>query len=350
MDCKESTYERIHIITKKDIRNIEKAFGLRGNERHEDDATSVGLWVEEMRQSDNNPVLLYKAQGVNDSTLCKDDFVLALQTPFQAYMLMTFGNDKVVCIDSTHGTNALTTVIVVDELGEGYPVAWCLSNRTDTVLLTHFFQSVKERSRVIAPQYIMTDDAEQLYNAWISAFGGTPHKLLCTWHVDHAWRGHLLSIKDQKLSQTIYHNLRVLLEETDKEKFEELLKQTQAQLKSSTKTLSFSDYFTTYYVARKSQWAACYRKGAQLNTNMYVEAFHRLLKHVYMKGKCNKRVDKCIHMLVKLERDKAFERLRKLEKGKISSRLTVIHKRHLASQKLSPLLLLLLLALYSDQH
>ena len=185
----------------------------------------------------------------------------------------------------------------------------------------------------------MTDDAEQFYNAWISAFGGTPHKFLCTWHVDRAWRGHLLSIKDQKLSQTIYHNLRVLLEETDNKKFEELLKQTQAQLKSSTKTLSFSDYFTTYYVARKSQWAACYRKGAQLNTNMYVEAFHRLLKHVYMKGKCNKRVDKCIHMLVKLERDKAFERLIKLEKGKISSRLTVIHKRHLASQKLSPLLI-----------
>ena len=333
-------YERIHIISMKDIRNIEKAFGLRGNERHKDDATSVGLWVEEMKRSDNNPVLLYKAQGEKDSFLHKDDFVLALQTPFQAYMLKTFGNGKVVCIDSTHGTNAydfsLTTVVVVDELGEGYPVAWCLSNRTDTELLTHFFQSVKDKSGLIAPRYIMTDDAEQFYNAWTSAFGGTPHKLLCTWHIDRAWRGHLLSIKDQKLSQTVYHNLRVLLEETDKEKFEVLLKQTQAQLKSSAKTMNFAEYFTTYYAARKSQWAACYRKGAQLNTNMYVEAFHRLLKHVYMKGKSNRRVDKCIHVLIKLERDKAFERLIKLEKGKISSRLTIIHKRHLASQKLSP--------------
>ena len=72
---------------------------------------------------------------------------------------------------------------------------------------------------------------------------------------------------------------------------------------------------------------------------MYVEAFHRLLKHVYMKGKYNKRVDKCVHMLVKLERDKAFERLIKLEKGKISSRLSIIHKHHLQSQKLSPSLI-----------
>jgi len=49
---------------------IEKAFGLRGNERHKDDATSVGLWVEEMRQSDHNPVLWYKAHGEKDIAHC----------------------------------------------------------------------------------------------------------------------------------------------------------------------------------------------------------------------------------------------------------------------------------------
>jgi len=97
-------------------------------------------------------------------------------------------------------------------------------------MLTHFFKSVKERSGVIAPQHIMTDDAEQFYNAWISAFGGTPHKLLCTWHVDRAWRGHLLSIKDEKLSQTIYHNLRVLY----------LRKQIRRNLKSCLNKLKYN--------------------------------------------------------------------------------------------------------------
>ena len=42
---------------------------------------------------------------------------------------------KVICIDSTHKTTGydflLITVMVVDEYGEGYPVAWCLSNRED---------------------------------------------------------------------------------------------------------------------------------------------------------------------------------------------------------------------------
>ena len=71
----------------------------------------------------------------------------------------------------------------------------------------------------------------------------------------------------------------------------------------------------------------CYRKKAGINTNMHVESFHRLLKYVYMKGKVNKRVDKCLHLLLKIARDKAYERLIKSEKGKISHRIACI--RHI---------------------
>lgn len=132
-DSVHNKFERIHLITKKDIRNVERSFGWCGSERHRDDVTSVSLWVEEMKQSDSNPVLMYKAQGERDEIMSEEDFILALQTPFQAHMLQSCGHDKIICIDSTHGTNAydfsLTTVVVVDEFGEGYPVAWCLSNK-----------------------------------------------------------------------------------------------------------------------------------------------------------------------------------------------------------------------------
>ena len=76
-------------------------------------------------------------------------------------------------------------------------------------------------------------------------------------------------------------------------------------------------------------------KGAGINTNMYVEAFHNTLKQVYMRGRVNRRVDKCLHLLLRLARDKAFDRLVKLEKGKTTNRLTVIHARHKASLELS---------------
>ena len=53
-----------------------------------------------------------------------------------------------------------------------------------------------------------------------------------------------------------------------------------------------------------------------INTNMYVESFHRTLKYIYMKGKTNRRIYNLIHILLNVSRDKGFERLCKLEKGK----------------------------------
>ena len=104
--------ERVHLITKKDLISIEKAFGLRGHQRHKDDATSISLWIEELkRQGGDHPVLFYKQQGQKESTigdnvgLDVNDFALVLQTKLQAEMLRDCGHGKVVCIDATHGTN-----------------------------------------------------------------------------------------------------------------------------------------------------------------------------------------------------------------------------------------------------
>ena len=78
---------------------------------------------------------------------------------------------------------------------------------------------------------------------------------------------------------------------------------------TSRTTADFGKYFEKHYANTKEQWAACYRKDAFINTNMYVEAFHRVLKYVYMKGKVNKRLDNCLYVLLKLARDKGFDRL-----------------------------------------
>ena len=43
---------------------LNRSFGLRRAEKHKDDALTVHLWVEEVRnQGQNNPVLFYKPQG-----------------------------------------------------------------------------------------------------------------------------------------------------------------------------------------------------------------------------------------------------------------------------------------------
>ena len=117
--------KRSHIMTKRDIFNIERAFSLRSVERHSDDATSVAMLMEEMKQSDKeSPVLFYKQQGVvlpAYNYLNKNDFVMVLQTPYQAHVMKEFGNN-IVCIDSIFKTTGyeftLITVTVIDEFGQ----------------------------------------------------------------------------------------------------------------------------------------------------------------------------------------------------------------------------------------
>ena len=149
------------------------------------------IMVKEMEQSTYyNPVLLYKSQTEPPHSSClglsKNDFMLVLQTELQAEMLLKIGPDKIICIDGTHGTNGydftLITIMVIDKLGEGFQVAWCISNRQDKTAMEIFFQSVKVKVTTITPKWIMTDDAEQFFLSWITVFGTGPQKLICTWH------------------------------------------------------------------------------------------------------------------------------------------------------------------------
>ena len=44
-------------------------------------------------------------------------------------------------------------------------------------------------------------------------------KLLCTWHIDRAWRANIRSkIQNEEVGALVYHNLRVLLDEKDCDK------------------------------------------------------------------------------------------------------------------------------------
>ena len=90
----------------------------------------------------------------------------------------------------------------------------------------------------------------------------------------------------------------VLLDEKDCDKFEYFLQRTVQQLRVSTQTVEFEEYFTKfYYVQRKIQWTKCYRKKSGINTNLYVESFHCLVKYIYMRGRANKRIDKLLYTL-----------------------------------------------------
>jgi len=94
-------------------------------------------------------------------------------------------------------------------------------------------------------------------------------------------------------------------------------------------------YFQKEFANRCEQWATCYRIKSIVNTNMFVESFHRLLKVVYLENKQNRRVDKLLHVLIKIARNLIYEQLRKTEKGKTTHRRCDIHRRHKAAVEAS---------------
>ena len=120
--------------------------------------------------------------------------------------------------------------MVIDEFCECYPTGWCLTTREDHVVHL-FFETLKQRVGIINTRWIMTDDAYQFYNSWKSTFSDSPHKLLCTWHVDRACSGASASkIANAELQCEVYNSLHTLAQETDINTFNTMLLNFEQQL------------------------------------------------------------------------------------------------------------------------
>ena len=186
---------------------------------------------------------------------------------------------------------------------------------------------VKRDCGTLAPMWFMSDIALQFYNAWVGINGGSPMRLLCTWHVDKAWREELRQkIGDVEVESQVYKMLRTVLEQPNEDAFEDHLSTMLGKLEEEETTKAFLDYFKRDWITRKPHWGYHYRAGLEINTNMFIEAFHRVFKYNYLKGKHNKRVDVCLLQLIKYNRDMTFKRAIKLVKGKDGFRIKEIKR------------------------
>ncbi|GFU56107.1 uncharacterized protein NPIL_452961 [Nephila pilipes] len=318
--------ERVHLLTKKDLHNIEISFNLASNSvKHENDGVSVDMWVREMQNSENPCILFYKTQGstcTQYSFLKENDFVLIIMTEAQGEILKKFSSDC-ICIDGTHGVNGygfeLVTLLTIDDLRQGFPCAFLISNRCDQPVLSIFFSCIKQKIGQLQPQIFMSDMAESFFNAWKSEMGVPQKRLFCAWHIDRAWRKNLKKIKGAEKQAKTYKIIRSLLEERDIYTFQTLTEAAIKFLKGDPDTIEFSNYFETYYLQNISSWAYCYRLHSGINTNMHIERMHRTSKYIYLHGKNVKRLDKAIHGIMRFVRDKMIDRLITSNKGKLTN-------------------------------
>ncbi|XP_049791830.1 uncharacterized protein LOC126199117 [Schistocerca nitens] len=145
----DSDLQRIHLTTKQDLYNIAASYNLSSKSvRHKNGAISVEAWVKEMNESENPSVLFYNSQDLTSEhqELRSEDFVIVIMNRAQCRMLSKYGEDC-ICIDGTHGLNGyefkVTTHLVLDDLRQGFPCAFLISNRKDADVLSILLQYVK---------------------------------------------------------------------------------------------------------------------------------------------------------------------------------------------------------------
>lgn len=325
------------LLTRQDVDNIKRSFQLEIQDgvRHNNDAVSVDLWVAECRgdKSEFNPILFYKQQGQSMQDFQDFDFCLIIMNDIQASLLTTFGTN-IIAIDGTHGLNnydfEMTTIMIVDDCNEGFPVSFMFTNRKDTFIQQIFFNAVKEKVGVIACKVFMSDITSVYYNAWIQVMGAVPQQLYCSWHVDRAWNQNLSKIQNKETRDLVYKTIKFLQTSTDINTscFKKKLSVAVEHMLQDHETRDFGVYFNTYYVGICEKWAYCYRKECGINTNMRLESMHKVIKYFYLDGKCVKRLDKGLHATLRYVRDKIIGRIIQHTKGKQSIHSRRINQRH----------------------
>lgn len=221
--------------------------------------------------------------------------------------------------------------MVLDDLRQGFPCSFLISNRGGTVAMEIFFKTIKNclHETLINPKTFMCDMDNTFYNAWISVMGPVENQLYCSWHVDRAWRKNLNKIKNKEKQAIVYKKLKIIMFELYTNAFNVMIGNLYllGELHSDEDCNEFCEYIETN-VKKCTTWAYCYRRHCGINTNMHLENMHIILQHLYFGGKKVKRIDKAIVTLMKFIRDKLFDRLVVQNKGKISTKLAAIRKIH----------------------
>lgn len=106
-------------------------------------------------------------------------------------------------------------------------VCWIISNREDAAVIRQVLLKAKEKCGYIETRIFMGDDTNNFYNAWRGTFSvNITKKLLCAWHLDKSFRGSLQKHISSRTKQVdIYHQLRVLLHESEESSFKLRLQQ-----------------------------------------------------------------------------------------------------------------------------
>lgn len=346
MLCNEMTV--INQFTEKDIKTIEKTFKLWTSEKQcQDEDLYIMTLIDELAGlGEDDPIVYHKLPWKENGMFSLDDVVVIVMNSLQVTMLKRFGEGGIVCIDTTSTGEKwdffLVTLLTVDDLGQAYPVAFCLCNKINEETLTIFFSEIKKKTGNLRPKYFMSDDVTAMnddsdlrFVLWNRYMGTSEERICSSWHVDREWRKHLSKVAGKPYQKaTAYKAMRVLLKEPNLTKFSLLLCALMKHLTEGKYTEPFGKYLQGSWVKRCKQWAFCYRAPDCVRYDLGLESMHLMLKHIYPEGSV-KRLDTTLQGLFRFVRDKSFSQVMKHDVEQCMVRMTISKNRHHWSLSLS---------------
>jgi hypothetical protein len=291
------------LLTSKAIKNLRKRM-LAETRVDKNDAIAVDKICNTLGDS---VVLYYKPQVVEEGEI-KEHLRIAICTEVQRAMLRSFGS-KLIFMDTVFGLSLYgyptLTLLVRDEYGHGFPVAYCISSAENKEIWVEFLQAVLNAAGLSAENLNFMIDKSQTEISAIKAIGAK--YLLCKFHMLQDWERFLKSTQsgmhgrtNQRWRQTTLWELSALQLLTDRGVFEA----NSAAFEDSLQNSGFGAVLRHYQSNWKDiaeHWARLGRTDvASLNsdTNNLIEAHFRGVKYNAAGRKVCQRLDDQLILLL----------------------------------------------------
>lgn len=298
---------RDDFLTPKDVSNIAKQLAHIRHEADDDDALSTRLWC----LLNKGDVFIYQEQSAADNV----DFILGLQTDWQLDMMLKFGHDRLLAMNSTLGTNEfkfhLYTILVFDQHHSGIPVAWAITSSSGTATTKQWLLELFNRAILKSPEWkpnaFVVDDVAVEIDAIRSVF--ELPILLCLWHVRRCWLKNLLrKVKDWGVRVAIFTALGLIMNmpsrpgQLNTQRLRSGNALVSELMDKFCKQEEFMAYFKEHWQKKMDAWVRAARtlSFANIETNVSMEAFHVTLKQQFLNGKRKihgRRLDWLFHIL-----------------------------------------------------
>lgn len=268
---------RMHMLNRKDIKNIERKLGIRYPEyikQRTINDLSTDRWILKLQRTPDNPVLFYKPNNlaIKYENFESKDLMLIFMTKNQQQWVNKFGTDGIFMVTEMKMVRArlyLTVLYVCDEFNVMLPVSFMMCNHSK-IYQSFFLNTIFNKVGTIYAKALITDDNYDLYECWCSIMSPVKHIINQRYIDDQIIEKLQSEIEDQNLQHEIYDKICSFFNTPDISIKEEIINYTKNNLKANDKTKVFGIFFFHMFASRADMWAFCYLKDT-LNLHRMID-------------------------------------------------------------------------------